>query len=208
MVILGLTGSIGMGKSTAAAALRRLGLAVHDSDAVVHALYAPGGAAVDEIAAAFPGVVREDGSVDRAALSRRVIGDPAAIARLEAIVHPLVGEARDRFLRAMAARREPIVVLDIPLMFEAGLDRLCDAVIVVSAPRFLQKARVMSRPGMTSDRLTAILGQQMPDAEKRRRADFVVPTGSGRRASLRRLAEIVRVMRRRPARRTHARSRP
>jgi dephospho-CoA kinase len=137
-----------------------------------------------------------------------VIGDPAAIARLEAIVHPLVGEARDRFLRAMAARREPIVVLDIPLMFEAGLDRLCDAVIVVSAPRFLQKARVMSRPGMTSDRLTAILGQQMPDAEKRRRADFVVPTGSGRRASLRRLAEIVRVMRRRPARRTHARSRP
>jgi dephospho-CoA kinase len=100
------------------------------------------------------------------------------------------------------------VVLDIPLMFEAGLDRLCDAVIVVSAPPFLQKARVMSRPGMTSDRLAAILGQQMPDAEKRRRADFVVPTGSGRRASLRRLAEIVRVMRRRPARRTHARSRP
>jgi dephospho-CoA kinase len=208
MVILGLTGSIGMGKSTAAAALRRLGLPVHDSDAVVHALYAPGGAAVDEIAAAFPGVVRSDGSVDRAALSRRVIGDPAAIARLEAIVHPLVGEARDRFLRAMAARRERIVVLDIPLMFEAGLDRLCDAVIVVSAPPFLQKARVMSRPGMTSDRLAAILGQQMPDAEKRRRADFVVPTGSGRRASLRRLAEIVRVMRRRPARRTHARSRP
>jgi dephospho-CoA kinase len=155
----------------------------------------------------FPGVVGEDGSVDRAALSKRVIGNPAALARLEAIVHPLVGAARDRFLRAMAARRAPIVVLDIPLMFEAGLDRLCDAVIVVSAPPFLQKARVMARPGMTEERLAAILGQQMPDTEKRRRADYVVPTGAGRRASLRRLAEIVKVMRRGPARRAHARSR-
>ncbi len=206
MFVLGLTGSIGMGKSTASAMLRRLGLPVQEADAVVHALYAPGGAAVGPIAAAFPGVTDAAGGIDRAKLSGRVIGDKQALARLERIVHPLVGEARDEFLRAAARRGAPIAVLDIPLMFEAGLDRFCDAVIVVTAPRFVQEARVMARPGMTRDKLARLMASQMPDAEKRRRADFVVPTGAGRRFTLNRIRKIVedvragRVERRRPRR--------
>jgi dephospho-CoA kinase len=211
-----------MGKSTAAAMLRRLGVPVNDADAVVHQMFAKGGGAVAAVEREFPGVVR-DGAVDRAALGSRVFGDKAALARLEAIVHPLVGLGRDEFLRRMAARRAPIVVLDIPLLFEAGLDRLCDAVVVVSAPRFLQEQRVLGRAGMTRDRLSRVLSQQMPDAEKRRRADFVVETGIGRRHSLQRLARIVTMMRRRrgahwpPSYRTlhgesrrnrHARNRP
>jgi dephospho-CoA kinase len=195
MIVLGLTGSIGMGKSTAAATLRRLGLPVQEADAVVHALYAPGGAAVRPIEAAFPGVLDEAGGIDRAKLSRQVIGNKAAFARLEGIVHPLVGDARDEFLRAMARRGERLVVLDIPLMFEAGLDRFCDAVIVVTAPAFVQAQRVMARPGMTADKLARLLAQQMPDAEKRRRADFVVQTGNGRNHTLRRLGEIVETLR-------------
>ncbi len=191
MFVLGLTGSIGMGKSTAAEMLRRLGIPVQAADAVVHELYAPGGAAVRPVAAAFPGVTDAAGGIDRAALSRRVIGDKAALAKLERIVHPLVGTARDEFLRAMARRGERLVVLDIPLMFEGGLERFCDSVIVVSAPRFVQEARVMARPGMTADKLARLLAQQMPDAEKRGRADFVVPTGAGRNHTLRRLKEIV-----------------
>ncbi len=207
MFVLGLTGSIGMGKSTAAAMLRRLGVPVQAADDVVHALYAPGGAAVRPIAEAFPGVVAEAGGIDRTKLSQQVIGKPEALARLERIVHPLVGDARDEFLRAMARRSEPVVVLDIPLMFEAGLDRYCDAVIVVSAPRFVQEARVMARPGMTRDKLFRLFASQMPDAEKRRRADFVVQTGAGRAHTLHRIGKIVedvrkgRVARRRRARR-------
>jgi dephospho-CoA kinase len=192
MVVLGLTGSIGMGKSTAAAMLRRIGVAVHDADAAVHHLLGRKGGAVARVAAAFPGTAGPDG-IDRAALGRRVFGDAAALRRLEGILHPMVRAETARFLRGMAGRRARLVVLDIPLLFESGGEGRCDAVAVVSAPAFLQRARVLARPGMSEARLAAILAQQMPDREKRRRADFVVPTGLGRRLTLRRLAEIVRV---------------
>lgn len=194
MVILGLTGSIGMGKTAAARALRRLGVPVCESDEVVHALLAPGGAAVAPIGRAFRGVVR-DGAVDREALAKKVFKDPAALKKLEAIVHPLVHSAQDRFLRLAAARRESLVALDVPLLFESGTYRKCDAVVVVSAPRFLQEARVMGRPEMTRERLAGILSRQMPDAEKRRRADFVVQTGLGHGHSLQRLRDIVTLLR-------------
>jgi len=194
MIVLGLTGSIGMGKSTAAAMLRRMGVPVCDSDAIVHALLGPGGAAVAPVGRAFDGVVR-DGAVDRAALGRRVFGDRAALQRLEAIVHPLVRRAQLRFLRQATARGAPLAVLDVPLLFESGTDALCDATVTLTAPRFLQEQRVLARPGMTRDRLAATLARQMPDAEKRRRADFVVQTGLGYRPTLNRLGEIVRLLR-------------
>jgi dephospho-CoA kinase len=133
--------------------------------------------------------------VDRRELGRRVYDDKVALRRLESIVHPLVGRHRDEFLRRMKARREPVVVLDIPLLFEAGLDKLCDATVVVSAPRFLQEQRVLARPGMTAERLARIRTQQMPDGEKRRRADYVVETGAGRAHSLNRIKAIVRLLR-------------
>lgn len=193
MKILGLTGSIGMGKSTAAAMLRRLGVPVHDADAVVHRLFEPGGGAVPPVAAAFPGVVK-DGRVDRAELGRRVFGDPGAMARLEAIVHPLVRAAERRFLDSHRRRNTALVVLDIPLLFETGGERRADRVAVVSCPAFLQAQRVLRRPGMSPERLAAIRARQMPDAAKRRRADFVVPTGIGRRETLRRLRRIVTLM--------------
>ncbi len=193
MRVLGLTGCIGMGKSAAARALRRLGVPVHDADAAVHRLMGPGGGAVAAVGRAFPGIVA-DGAVDRAALGRRVFDNPAALARLEAILHPLVQRSEQRFLRGASARREPVAVLDIPLLFETSGERRCDAVIVVSAPRFVQEARVLRRKGMTAARLLAVRARQMPDAEKRRRADFVVRTGLDKRTTLRRLAAIVRVM--------------
>ena len=192
MVILGLTGSIAMGKSTAAAAFRRLRVPVHDSDAEIHKLLGPRGAAVAAVEAAFPGVVK-GGAVDRQALGARVFGDPAALSRLEAILHPLVGRARERFLRTNTARGRRVVVFDIPRLYEVGADKLCDAVVVVSAPRFLQRLRVLRRPGMSEERLAAILARQMPDGEKRRRADFVVPTGLGRAESLRHIRIVVKV---------------
>jgi dephospho-CoA kinase len=207
MVVLGLTGSIGMGKSTAATMLRRLGVAVHDADAAVHRLLGRHGAAVAKVAAAFPGTEGSDG-IDRAALGRRVFGDAAALRRLEDILHPMVRAETAGFLRRMAARRARLVVLDIPLLFESGGEERCDAIAVVSAPAFLQRARVMARPGMSEARLAAILAQQMPDSEKRRRADIVVSTGLGRRQTLRRLAQIVRVARRSAIRgKRHARDR-
>lgn len=199
MVILGLTGSIGMGKSAAAAQLRRLGVAVHDADATVHRLLACGGRAVPAVAAAFAGVVR-DGAVDRNALGARVFGDRPALRRLEAILHPLVRSAERAFLARSARHRRRLVALDIPLLFESGGQRRCDAVIVVTAPAFLQSQRVLRRPGMTVAKLRAIRAQQMPDREKRRRADFVVATGLGYRQSLRQLSQIVTVMRSRPGR--------
>ncbi len=199
MVILGLTGSIAMGKSTAAAGFRRLGIAVHDADAAVHALFAKGGAAVPLIAAAFPDAVKA-GAVDRSSLGAMVFNDPAALVLLEGIVHPLVRRDQERFLRRQAARRARLVVLDIPLLLEQGAERRYDAVVVVSAPATLQAQRVLARPGMTRERLAAILAQQMPDREKRRRADFLVPSGLGKRASLHRIAKIVRVMQRRRGR--------
>lgn len=199
MRILGLTGSIGQGKSTAARMLRRRRLPVHDADATVHRLLARGGAAVAAIAAAFPGVV-VDGSVDRAALGRQVFGDAAALRRLEAILHPLVRRAEAEFLRRQARRGARLVVLDIPLLFETGGQRRCDAVAVVVAPAFLQAARVLRRPGMSPAKLAAIRAQQWPDATKTKRADFVVPTGTGMAPALRRLMAAVKVVEVRPGR--------
>ena len=192
-----------MGKSKAAAALRRLGLPMHDSDAEVHRLLSTDSAAVAAVAAAFPGVVR-DGVVDRGELGRRVFADPAALQRLEAILHPLVRRAQRRFLARAAAARRPLVVLDIPLLFETGAQRNCDAIVAMTAPRFVQLARLRRRPGMTAQRLAGVEARQTPDREKRRRADFVVPTGLDRRTSLRALARIVRVLRRTSRGRRHA----
>jgi dephospho-CoA kinase len=197
LIVLGLTGSIGMGKSTAAAMLRRLGVPVFDADVVVHRLLAPSGAAVPVVSAAFPGVATEDGGINRALLGQRVFTDPAALKRLEAILHPMVAAEEKRFLARSIARRVPLVVLDIPLLFETGAERRCDYVLVVSAPTLVQRQRVMRRPGMTEIRLNSILRKQMPDHRKRRCADFVVPTGAGRNLTLRRLKAIVRLLRKR-----------
>ncbi len=207
MVILGLTGSIGMGKSHAAQVFRRLGVPVHDADAAVHRLSSKGGAAVPAVARRFPQAVKA-GAVDRRALGAIVFKDAKALADLEAILHPLVRRRARRFLAAMARRRAPLVVLDIPLLYETGGESLCDAVVVVSAPARVQEARVLARPGMTREKLAAIRAQQMSDAEKRRRADFVVFTGSDKSKTLRRLAAIVRLMCRRKGRRWPPRPQP
>lgn len=175
MIVLGLTGSIGMGKSTVARMFAEEGAPSFDSDAAVHALYAPGGAAVAQVGAAFPGVVR-DGAVDREALSARVVGDAAALRRLESIVHPLVRAAQGEFLEASRAAGAKCVVLDIPLLFESGGATLVDKVVVVSAPADLQRERVLARAGMTEEKFESILARQVPDAEKRARADFVIDT--------------------------------
>lgn len=195
MIILGLTGSIGMGKSTAAAMLRQLRVPLFDADHAVHGLLAPGGAAVEQVASAFPGVRTKSGGIDRAVLAQHVFADRAALERLERIIHPMVAAAEKRFLELARARGSPLAVLDIPLLFETGGDRWCDYVLVVSAPAFLQKQRVLRRPGMTRIRLAAIVEKQMPDSEKRRLADFVVATGAGRGPTLRRLRAIVRLLR-------------
>lgn len=171
---MGLTGSIGMGKSTVAAMLQNLGVPVFDADATVHALQGPGGALVPAIEAAFPGTTGPQG-VDRAKLGNAVFGDPARLARLEAIVHPVVAALRTGFLAANA--KAPLVVFDIPLLYEKGLDAGLDAVAVVSAPAVIQRARVLARPGMTEEKFARILALQVPDAEKRARADHVIDTG-------------------------------
>jgi dephospho-CoA kinase len=178
MIILGLTGSIGMGKSTTAQMFVAQGVPVYDSDAAVHALYAQGGAAVAPVEAAFPGVV-VDGAIDRARLSQRVLGNPEALKALEAIVHPLVGADRAGFFEAAVEKGADIVVLDVPLLYETGGDRKVDKVVVVSAPADVQRQRVLARPGMDTAKFEAILARQTPDAEKRARADFVVDTGQG-----------------------------
>jgi dephospho-CoA kinase len=197
LIVLGLTGSIGMGKSTAAAMLRRLGVPLFDADLAVHRLLAPSGAAVSAVSAAFPGVESEAGGIDRVLLGQRVFTNPAALKRLEAILHPMVAAEERRFLARLRARRVPLAVLDIPLLFETGAERRCDYVLVVSAPALVQRQRVMRRPGMTEIRLNAILRTQMPDHRKRQRADFVVPTGAGRGLTLRRLKSIIRLLRKR-----------
>lgn len=176
MLVLGLTGSIGMGKSTTAGFFADEGVPVHDADAAVHRLYA--GAAAPLIEAAFPGTIA-GGVVDRARLARQVLGDPEALRRLETIVHPLVRGEGERFLAAAAAAGAAVAVLDIPLLFETGGEERCDLVAVVSAPAAVQHARALERPGMTEAKFQAILAQQLPDAEKRRRADFVVDTSQG-----------------------------
>jgi dephospho-CoA kinase len=178
VIVLGLTGSIGMGKSTTAQMFAAEGVPVYDADAAVHALYARGGAAVAPVETAFPGVV-VDGAIDRARLSQRVVGKPEALKALEAIVHPLVGADRSGFFAAAADQGADIVVLDIPLLYETGGDRKVDKVVVVSAPAEVQRRRVLARSGMDEAKFQAILARQTPDAEKRDRADFVVDTGQG-----------------------------
>jgi dephospho-CoA kinase len=183
MKILCLTGSVGMGKTTAARMLRRLGIPVHDADGEVHRLLGRGGAAVRAVDAAFPGV-KSGKAIDRAALGKIVFADKAALKRLEGILHPLVRRAERRFLAEARRQHRRLVVLDIPLLFETKGERRCDGIIVVSAPRSIQRARVLARPGMTKERLAAIEARQLPDREKRRRADIVIETGLGKRHSL------------------------
>jgi len=178
MFLLGLTGSIGMGKSETARIFRRLGVPVYDADAAVHALYAKGGMAVPLIETSFPGSTA-GGAVDRARLSQMVVNNVAAMQRLEEIVHPLVNRMEKEFLRQQFGRGAPIVVLDIPLLYEAHREDSVDAVAVVSASADVQRARVAARPGMTDEKLAAVLARQIPDVEKRARADFVIETGQG-----------------------------
>ena len=192
----GLTGSIGMGKTETGKMFARLGVTVHDSDAAVHALYDRGGLAVAPIAKAFPEAVRE-GKVDREALARAVTGDDAAFERLEAIVHPLVCKVQRDFLKVASSRGEDLVVLDIPLLFETGAEEDMDAVIVVSAPKEVQRKRVLARPGMSLEKLGAIVTRQVPDAQKRAKADFVVETGKGLDHAFEQVKRIVETLRRR-----------
>lgn len=182
MITLGLTGSIGMGKSTTAAMFREAGIPVYDADAAVADIYLKGGAAVAPLEAAFPGVTR-DGAVDREALRQRVLGDDEAMAKLNSVVHPLLGKDRVAFFEKAVAAKADLVVLDIPLLFETGGERNMDAVAVVSAPAEMQRERVLARDGMTPERLDAILSRQTPDAEKRARADYVIDTGKGLEAA-------------------------
>ena len=193
MITVGLTGSIGMGKSTTAQMFAAAGAAVYDADAEVRRLYAPGGRAVAAVEAAFPGVV-VDGGVDRARLAEKVLGDPDALARLNGVVWPLMGEARAAFFDKARAEKADIVVLDIPLLLETGGEKAVDAVVVVSAPADVQKARVLDRPGMTEAKFDAIFAAQMPDAEKRARADFIVDTGRGLEAAREQVERIVDVL--------------
>ena len=196
--VLCLTGSLGMGKSTAAKFFAEAGVPVHDSDAVVHALYE--GEAVAAIEAAFPGTA-SGGKVDRGKLAAKVVNDKAALARLEAIVHPLVGQAREKFLADAQARGVPVVLLDIPLLFEIGNECNCDAVVVVSAPADVQRARALARPGMTEGKFAALMAKQLPDAEKRRRADFIVDSSQGFDHAHAQVRDILRAIATMPRRR-------
>jgi dephospho-CoA kinase len=192
MIVLGLTGSIGMGKSTAAAVLRRLGVPLYDADAEIHKMLGRGASAVAAVEAAFPGVRGEDGAVDRRRLGARVFGKPEELRRLEHILHPMVRAVERRWVAQQRARGAKLVVLDIPLLFETDrIDRV-DGVIVVSAPLRLQRERVMRRPGMSAERFAQVLATQLPDREKRRRADFIVSTALSRAFAASQLAAIVR----------------
>jgi dephospho-CoA kinase len=195
MLIVGLTGSIGMGKSTAAARFCALGIGVFDADAKVHELY--DGSISDEIEAAFPGTVR-NGKVDRAKLSAALLAAPSKIARLEEIVHPRVRVEERAFLHEQFEQCAKLAVLEIPLLFESGGDRLVDVVIVVSAPAAIQRARVLARPGMSPEKLEQLLQRQMPDDEKQRRADFVVDTGGSIEACHAQVDTIVKSLQARP----------
>ena len=188
MIVIGLTGSIGMGKSTTARLFREAGVPVHDSDEAVHRLYA--GKAAPLIEAAFPGTV-ENGVVDRNRLAKRILGDSEAIKTVERIVHPLVREDANDFLKAQRAAGVPLAVLDIPLLFETGGEGRVDRIVVVSAPADIQRERVLARPGMTVEKFEAILARQVPDAEKRARADFIVESGEGLESARRRVEAIV-----------------
>ncbi|OHV80794.1 dephospho-CoA kinase [Rhizobium sp. LCM 4573] len=192
MIIIGLTGSIGMGKSTTAKMFAEAGIPVNDADAVVHDLYR--GEAVRPVGDAFPGVVKE-GVVDRQELSRRLAGDPAALRRLESIVHPLVRKREAEFLARHRALNSDMVLLDIPLLFEAGGEARVDVIVVVTCDPQIQRERVLARPNMTEEKLDMILSRQMPDAEKRKRADFLVDTGHGMEAARARVEEIITTLR-------------
>ena len=198
MFILGLTGSLGMGKSATAKMFAEEGVPVHDADAVVHRLY--DGEATPQIEAVFPGTTK-DGKVDREKLGKRVLGDAAAIKRLEQIVHPLVGAASARFLAEAERKGAAVAVLDVPLLFETGGDSRCDAVVVVSAPADVQRTRAFERPGMSEGKLAAILAKQMPDEEKRARADFVVDTSKGFDAARAQVRDILKAVAKMPKRR-------
>jgi len=189
MFILGLTGSIGMGKTTTARLFAEEGVPVHDSDAAVHKLYE--GEAVKAIEQAFPGSA-VDGKINRPKLGTMVVNDAAALKRLEKIVHPLVRESETRFLEHARLRGEKVIVLDIPLLYETGGEKRVDAVAVVTAPHEVQRQRVLERPGMTLDKLEALLTKQMPDAEKRRRADFIVDSGNGVESAREQVRDILR----------------
>ena len=179
MISLALTGGIGMGKTTTARLFADEGVAVWDADAAVHRLYAPGGAGVAPVLARFPGVVTQGGGIDRAALSKRIVDDPPALAALEGIVHPLVAIDRTAFIAHAKADGADITLSDIPLLFETGQERDFDAVILVSAPESVRRERVLARPGMTAAKLEAIMARQLPDDEKRTRADYVITTDAG-----------------------------
>jgi dephospho-CoA kinase len=197
MIVLGLTGSVAMGKSTTAGFFAEEGVPVHDADSVVHRLYE--GDAVPVVEAAFPGTTA-DGKIDRVKLGSRVMGDLAALRQLEAIVHPMVQDAERRFLADAEAKGAPVVVLDIPLLFETGGENRVDAVVVATAPAEVQRARAMSRSGMTEQRFAAMLARQMPDSEKRLRADFLVDTSRGfddARAQVRAILDKVATMQKR-----------
>ncbi|HEX3430146.1 MAG TPA: dephospho-CoA kinase [Rhizomicrobium sp.] len=195
-LLVGLTGSIGMGKSETARLFAKLGIPVHDADAAVHRLYEPRGAAVAAIAKAFPGCVAE-GSVDRASLAARLREDPSAFAKLESIVHPLVAADQRSFIEEAAASGADIVVLDVPLLFETGKQRDMDAVVVVSAPNIVQRARVLARPGMSEESLDHILARQIPDVDKRARAHFVVESDKGLAHAFEQVKSIVASLRER-----------
>ena len=194
MKMVGLTGSIGMGKSTTAGMFSEMGATVYDADAAVHDIYGPGGAAVEPVGDAFPGVVI-DGAIDRARLSAQVLGDASALKRLEGIVHPLLGRHRQEFVEDARTRGADLFVLDVPLLFETGGDQGLDAVIVVSAPEQVQKDRVLARPGMSADKLEAILSRQIPDQEKRARADIVIDTSHGLEDARRQVANAIALIR-------------
>lgn len=198
MFVLGLTGSIGMGKTTTARLFAEEGVPVHDADAAVHALYR--GEAVAPIEAAFPGTTAQ-GQVDRAKLSQQVVGDPAALKRLEEIVHPLVRKAEQKFLAEAERKKAPVAVLDIPLLFETQGEARVDAVAVVSAAAGVQRLRVLERPGMTEEKFQALLAKQVPDDEKRRRADFIVDSGQGIESARAQVREILRKVAMMPSRR-------
>lgn len=194
MIVLGLTGSIGMGKSTTARMFADLGVPVWDADAAVHRLYAASGEGSKALAPLVPAAVTDSG-IDRDALRAAVLADPDLLPRIEAIIHPLVGADRDDFLARMRRRGEELVLCDIPLLFETGADRWLDKVVVVSAPAEVQRERVLARPGMSASVLETILARQVPDGEKRARADFVVETGNGLRPAREQVGRIVATLR-------------
>jgi dephospho-CoA kinase len=190
MIVIGLTGSIGTGKSTIARQFARLGAATLDSDKVVHALLAKGGEAVEEVARLFP-AARVNGAIDRKLLGREVFGKPVKLKLLESVIHPLVRKAQDEFIRKSRRAVRRFVVLDIPLLFETEGEKRCDYVVVTDASPFLQRQRVLARPGMTEEKFTAVVAAQMPAFQKRRRADFVICTGLGRYVSQKEVKRIL-----------------